>query len=413
MAVDPRIALMGRGVDVGGTFSNILNNVSKMDDIKKQRAMLPLEEQLKQAQIANQQQVLTSNELSNNKVRQDQYLSSVAQAGAEILPALNSGDIEGVRGSLTRRLGELQAQGQPTETTQEALMLLDSNPQLLKQRAEQAVQLGKDRGLFGGIARSATAQRGQARTVRKGDQLVSQQEIFNPNTGTVEVIETPIEGDLVQSSTGLTAQERIDMAGDKQRVVGDIKVGQDITAAGGKETVKLNVQKRLRPQVEKAIVLAKKQAESQGDTFNELQQMNAALPSMKEVVSQLKALTPLSTSTFGGKAFDTASKELGFGATKGSTARAKYIAIVDNELLPLLRQTFGSAFTEEEGNKLKATLGDPDATPEARNAQLDAFMESKERQIKTKERELGVDSALQQQENQDKPAGGIKFLGFE
>ena len=396
MALDPRIALMGRGLDVGATFGNVLDNLNKAQQLKRDRALLPLEEQLRQAQIGNQQQVLTSNELANNQARQDQYISSVAQAGAEILPALNSGDVEGVRGSLTRRLGELQSQGMPTETTQEALQLLDTNPELLKQRAEQAVQLGRDRGVFGGMARESASQKGQARTVRKGDQLFSQQEIFNPNTGTIEVVETPIEGELVQRSTGLTADQRVGLAADKQQIVGDIKVGQDIKGAAGKERVKLGVQSALLPKLRKSIKLAEASAASQGEALTDLNRMEASLPTLTEVVGELKALAPIATSTFGGKVFDTAVKETGFGSTKGATARAKFISIVNNQVLPLLKPTFGGSFTVEEGDALRATMGDPDASPSEKMAQLDAFISQKERDVRLKKTELGIEAPSSQ-----------------
>ena len=66
------------------------------------------------------------------------------------------------------------------------------------------------------------------------------------------------------------------------------------------------------------------------------------------------------------------------------------IAIVDNQILPLLKQTFGPAFTDQEGESLKATLGDPDATPDEKMAQLDAFIDAKMRALETQERELGI-----------------------
>ena len=66
------------------------------------------------------------------------------------------------------------------------------------------------------------------------------------------------------------------------------------------------------------------------------------------------------------------------------------MAIVNNQVLPLLKQTFGGAFTVAEGEALKATLGDPNSDPEEKSAQIDAFIDSKVREIETKERQLGV-----------------------
>ena len=116
--------------------------------------------------------------------------------------------------------------------------------------------------------------------------------------------------------------------------------------------------------------------------------MTAGLPGLKDAVSQLKELSALATSTFGGKVFDIAVKQTGFGSTKGATARAKMKAIIANQTLPLLKETFGSAFTEAEGARLEASFADPEATHEERLAQLDAFIDQKVRTIETKQRQL-------------------------
>ena len=62
---------------------------------------------------------------------------------------------------------------------------------------------------------------------------------------------------------------------------------------------------------------------------------------------------------------------------EGARARADYEATIANNILPLLRQTFGAQFTEKEGESLKTTLGDPNKSPSEKNAVLDAFIESK------------------------------------
>ena len=56
--------------------------------------------------------------------------------------------------------------------------------------------------------------------------------------------------------------------------------------------------------------------------------------------------------------------------------------------MPLLRPTFGAAFTVAEGDSLRKTLGDPDATPEAKVAQIDAFIAQKMRNLQAAEAEL-------------------------
>jgi len=149
-----------------------------------------------------------------------------------------------------------------------------------------------------------------------------------------------------------------------------------------------------KPQIESAVTKARIAAQNQGEVFNELSQAKAALPSLNTAVDELRELSSIATSTLGGKLFNAAVKETGFGATEGATARAKFIAIINNQVLPLLKPTFGAAFTVQEGESLKATMGDPDASPAEKMAQLDAFIAQKMRDIETKQSQLGIEAGL-------------------
>lgn len=165
------------------------------------------------------------------------------------------------------------------------------------------------------------------------------------------------------------------------------------------EGAKLEVQSKLLPKIRADIQRAETQAKESGIQLSELGRAKAALPGLQEVVNKLKSLADIATYTQTGQIFDLASKELGFGATRGGTARAKMISIVDNQVLPLLRDTFGAAFTAAEGERLRNTLLDPNQTPEAKKASLDVFLEQKIRNIETKEREVSgqIPSAAPQQ----------------
>jgi hypothetical protein len=177
-------------------------------------------------------------------------------------------------------------------------------------------------------------------------------------------------------------EEQVGFAQEKARATAAGKV------EGEAQTVNIAIDTK-RKMIE-AVKMAEADAESRGETLGELGRLKASMPGLLDVVGQLKELANVATSTIGGKIFDTASKELGFGSTKGATASAKFSAIVDNQILPLLKQTFGAAFTEAEGERLKRTLGDVDATPAQRHAQLEAFIDGKYREIQNKERELGL-----------------------
>jgi len=186
-----------------------------------------------------------------------------------------------------------------------------------------------------------------------------------------------------------------------------IKKGEASGKAAG-EASQSNVVGKAKASIKKAVKLAEKEAAARGDTLTDLKRADASLPGLLDVVGQLKELAPLVTSTFAGRIFDSAVKESGFGSTKGATARAKFGAIINNQVLPLLKQTFGAAFTFQEGESLKATMGDLDAAPAEKIVQLDAFIEGKVREVQAKERELGVNvTPTEQLLNQGGEAGVI------
>jgi hypothetical protein len=139
---------------------------------------------------------------------------------------------------------------------------------------------------------------------------------------------------------------------------------------------------------------------------NLLADMEAGLPALKEVTTKLSRLGKIATFTKAGQAFDEIARQTGQ-STKGAVARAEYIAMVANEILPLLRQTFGAAFTAAEGESLKATLGDPNSSPAEKDAQLKAFIESKERQIRSKQRRVGD---VPRETRQTAPQAAIDYL---
>lgn len=161
-----------------------------------------------------------------------------------------------------------------------------------------------------------------------------------------------------------------------------------VDASGQKNLDKLKQEREWKPRIESAVTEARKIAQKKGEIFTDLKQMEAALPGLYESIGELKELADISTSTIAGRAWDSIVKETGFGSTEGATAAVKWTAIVMNQVLPLLRETFGAAFTQEEGKKLEAAMGDVNADPVQKLAQLDAFIAQKERNVRAKEIEL-------------------------
>lgn len=114
---------------------------------------------------------------------------------------------------------------------------------------------------------------------------------------------------------------------------------------------------------------------------SELAEMERNMPGLLQVAEELNGLAEEATYTWAGQLLNEGRKQLGLEPSEGALARSKYIAVVDNQVLPLLRQTFGAAFTAKEGDTLRATLGDPDKSPSEKKAVLQAFIEQKKRDL--------------------------------
>ncbi len=130
------------------------------------------------------------------------------------------------------------------------------------------------------------------------------------------------------------------------------------------------------------------EGKTQGENVSQLASMEAKLPGLEEVASALEVLADQATYTSVGLAMDETRKQLGLEPRPEAVARAEYIAMVDNQVLPLLRDTFGAAFTEKEGVTLKNTLGDPTKSPAEKKAVLRAFIAQKKRDVEDLQKQV-------------------------
>lgn len=148
-----------------------------------------------------------------------------------------------------------------------------------------------------------------------------------------------------------------------------------------------------------SLAAAKSAAESvakvQGDTSAELGDRLATFPQLIQTAQKLSSLGKTATYTRTGQIADAINNEWA-GLThlskpsQGSIDRSEYMSTVNNQILPLLRQTFGAQFTEKEGQTLRDTLGATNATPEQKDAVLRGFIWQKALTINSKERQLGL-----------------------
>ena len=139
----------------------------------------------------------------------------------------------------------------------------------------------------------------------------------------------------------------------------------------------------------------KKQQEEIGKAKGEkttlLQSASSKMPQLINVINKLSKLGETATYTGLGVGFNTVARELGLPVPQGAVDRREYIAVVDNEILPLLRDTFGAQFTQQEGESLKSTLGDTGMSPEEKESVLRSFIQSKIQTLNSMSSELGYE----------------------
>lgn len=367
MAIDPRISLgvtVPSNVSAMNLFESALNSATNRgisaDQEKRAQALAPFTLQQAEQNVAINEQTLASN-------RDKQRLQNIYQTGQRLKPFLANNDIQGATNFMLNNISRVQAgieQGSGEDVTESMDVLA-------------RLQSGDIQSVIGDI--TAVEERVSGMTAAQKDFKRATEGLSEEDKIKARRISLGLD-----PRAGTSALERI--VSDSEQV--DKVLAYEGKKSGLVEGGKLNTQLKFKPQIAKAIKLAEKAAIEQGDVLTDLGRMEASLPGVKEVVNELIDLSTIATSTLGGKAFDFVVKQSGFGSTEGADARAKMIAIVDNQVLPLLKETFGAAFTVAEGENLKASLVDPDASPTAKRAQLDAFLAQKERNIRTKQNQV-------------------------
>lgn len=150
-----------------------------------------------------------------------------------------------------------------------------------------------------------------------------------------------------------------------------------------------DVDLQMKPQIAEATAERTEAGKQRGEAVAKLESMESQFPRLNEVVGKLSELGQKATYTMAGRGRDIAMRELGMDPTEGAVARTEYMATVDNEVLPLLRQTFGAQFTVQEGESLRRTLGDPNKSPQEKDAVLRAFIQQKAGEMQSLRRQTG------------------------
>jgi hypothetical protein len=201
------------------------------------------------------------------------------------------------------------------------------------------------------------------------ESLITKGILFNPQT---------------QQATQLGgfAQALGDIEATKAQAVEEVRNLNEPIRASDVERAKLMQKQIFEPQIKEANIKAQKR----GEVSTDLQRRLSTLPEVTKTIGTLSEIGEDATYTLAGKGIDFLRTQLGYGSSEGAIARSKYIAIINNQILPLLSETFGPQFTENEGEKLQRTLGDPDLPPAEKNAILKVFIDQKRKDINRRQR---------------------------
>ena len=121
--------------------------------------------------------------------------------------------------------------------------------------------------------------------------------------------------------------------------------------------------------------------------IDEYNTMQANMPQLLEMVDDLNNLADKTSTSLYSKGKSALYKAFN-ASTDTDDANVAYDNMVDNNILPLLRQTFGAAFTEREGERLKATLGNKGMTAAQKKQALNNFITQKQREMESKKRKI-------------------------
>lgn len=151
---------------------------------------------------------------------------------------------------------------------------------------------------------------------------------------------------------------------------------------------------------------------AQGEALATYQSMSSKMPGLEQVITKLDGLSEKATYTLAGQGLDAGMRQMGMDPREAAVARSEYIATVDNQVLPLLRDTFGAAFTVKEGDTLRATLGDPNKTPQEKQVVLRAFIEQKRRDVEALAAQASATPGYNPQGGQPQGGGVVDYTDY-
>lgn len=158
----------------------------------------------------------------------------------------------------------------------------------------------------------------------------------------------------------------------------------------GKTRGGLQAEAELAPDIARETAQETAIGKSLGEARAEYDELAASYPQLIETTDRLSKLAQVATYTTAGKWNDAVRRQLGLEVGDAAQAAAEMVTIIDAEVLPLLKPTFGAQFTVNEGQWLRNTMGNPDLSPEEKISQIQARVRGWNNRLKTLETRLDI-----------------------
>lgn len=383
MALDPNIILQARPMDLGQVGDSFLKGAQVGSNIAGQKSQI--ETQKLQNQLTEQQ--ISDARFKNLDAREQSRLRSVILGSAELKNYLDSNNTEGAKSFLLNRRANLQkriAEGDNVDTTEtdEALQMLDKNPKQLRQNVDQLTKFGQQLGVLSD-PRANEAELNLKNAQAEYYNKKATQPDYGGATGTYAY-------KIMQDNPGMKFEDAFYIAQTGNRIGVTVKNGAVVPIQGLEDA-----KNRLKQAEAKGTEIGK----SEGEALALLTSQLSKLPQLEQTVEELHRLGQKATYTLAGQAQDAIRNQITLDPRPSAVARTEYISLVDNQILPLLRDTFGAQFTLEEGKSLKKTLGDPNLNPQQKDAVLRAFITQKKANIESLQRQVGNQTSTAPQQN--------------
>jgi hypothetical protein len=361
MATNPLIALQGTSLNTAPAVQNLGNaiNQKKQLDRQEEQDKIAAGERVKNDELRNLQ--ISGEKFKQFSEREQQRIKSSTQGAAQLQVFLDNNDKEGARNYLNSRIERFEAAkadgiNVDTNESREALELLDSNPELLKENINDLVSNGIRLGLVdAGKVSKKNFSKGSGVLTKMPDGSFAQSiPVFDQETGQVQNIVVPVDGEPV-SRLGETPQEQT------SRVI--IEAGGKTRASEQAKTEELPNQ-----------VNAERVTERNQGFIDAGFEAADALP----VIS--RGLELLDSVKTGGFAAASLKAKKAFGIE--SADEAELSNSLGKAVLSQLRSTFGAAFTENEGARLASIEADFGKSVEGNRRLLEQTKKITERAIK-------------------------------